>query len=487
MAATVIVDNRYGNVAPVSNGGITSGVIKTTGQSQFSDIMNMTANSGKDVKPNNTGQSHKDTVKAKDTIRRDESKPKENQFEVKDTEEKPSIQNTEGRDTAVKDALHEKAEELVKEVADKLGVSEEEVRQMMELLGIQAVDLFQPDVCAQLVVSLMGAADMMSLVMDGELYGKLTELQQKAADMLQEIGKIFNLEPEVMKGLLEEMQLQTEAVPEETPEEVPESGRDHKKSDTLPSMGEKPMDITVQKDTTDNMQTLRTDEKRAAELQKQNSTEVQSTKGEAEEVLVKEPEKEQNGNKSGDGNAENPQNFLQGAAKQLVDAAASAEKAAAAFKTANTESIMKQIVDYMKIHIGGQVTEMEIQLEPANLGSIHLQIAMKNGAITAQLTAQNETVKQALETQLVQLREHLEEQGVKVAAVEVTVESHAFERNLQQGAQSGESEDSRQTKKGNRKRLILDEVDSMDGELEADDKLQVQMMKQSGNTVSFMA
>ncbi|MEG1847782.1 MAG: flagellar hook-length control protein FliK, partial [Lachnospiraceae bacterium] len=156
----------------------------------------------------------------------------------------------------------------------------------------------------------------------------------------------------------------------------------------------------------------------------------------------------------------------------------------------DTESILKQMMDYMKLHISPNITEMEIQLQPANLGSINLQVATRNGVVTAQLTAETEAVKKALESQVVQLRESLNEQGIKIEAVEVTIASHSFERNLEQGGDSTPYEDTDSTTKGNgrSKRLVLGELDEeAEAELEEEDKIQVQMMKQNGNSVNLTA
>ena len=74
---------------------------------------------------------------------------------------------------------------------------------------------------------------------------------------------------------------------------------------------------------------------------------------------------------------------------------------------------MDQIVEYMKFNLKPDMQEMEMQLHPASLGTVHVQIAAKDGAITAQFAAQNETVKAVLETQMIQLKEQFEEQGIK--------------------------------------------------------------------------
>lgn len=58
---------------------------------------------------------------------------------------------------------------------------------------------------------------------------------------------------------------------------------------------------------------------------------------------------------------------------------------------------------------------------------MHVAVTAKEGIVTAQLTAQNEQVKAALENQLTALKEQFNNQGIKVEAVEITVQSHGFE------------------------------------------------------------
>lgn len=71
----------------------------------------------------------------------------------------------------------------------------------------------------------------------------------------------------------------------------------------------------------------------------------------------------------------------------------------------DTENIMRQIMDYMKIQVKADTSNLEMQLHPASLGTVQVQIASKGGAVTANFIAQNETVKAALESQMVQLIE----------------------------------------------------------------------------------
>jgi len=67
--------------------------------------------------------------------------------------------------------------------------------------------------------------------------------------------------------------------------------------------------------------------------------------------------------------------------------------------------------------------------------------------VTAKIMTQNAVVKEALEAQSVELRQNLEQAGVKVDAVEVTVASHEFEKNLEQNAEGEKQQGEQQGKK----------------------------------------
>ena len=121
------------------------------------------------------------------------------------------------------------------------------------------------------------------------------------------------------------------------------------------------------------------------------------------------------------------------------------------------------------------------------LPKLQLQVAVKNGTMTAHFTAENEAVKSAIENQVVQLKENLDQQGIKVEAVEVTIASHEFERNLQQGNRQNQEEESKKSQKG-KVNLNLNGIESLEEEdLTGEERLEAEMMLQNGNTVSYTA
>ncbi|MCR5797216.1 MAG: flagellar hook-length control protein FliK [Eubacterium sp.] len=90
------------------------------------------------------------------------------------------------------------------------------------------------------------------------------------------------------------------------------------------------------------------------------------------------------------------------------------------------DQIVNQVVKQIKIRVMPQTTSMELMLNPATLGRVNLSVMTRDGVATATLTVQNEYAKEALESQIVTLRENLENQGLKVESVEVNVSNFGF-------------------------------------------------------------
>ena len=137
----------------------------------------------------------------------------------------------------------------------------------------------------------------------------------------------------------------------------------------------------------------------------------------------------------------------------------------------------------MKIQIKPGVSSIEMQLHPESLGTVHVQVISKGGAVTAHFVTQNETVKAALESQMVQLKESFSEQGVKIEAVEVTVQTHQFERNLEQGR--GRQQEENHPKNRSRRINLNDAFDMQ--EMDEEEMLEADMMAATGSTVNFTA
>ena len=132
---------------------------------------------------------------------------------------------------------------------------------------------------------------------------------------------------------------------------------------------------------------------------------------------------------------------------------------------------------------------MEMQLNPENLGKIYLNVSEKEGVVRAQIAAQNAAVKEALETQVMELRQSLNQQGIKVDAIEVTVATHEFEQNLEENARQEQQaqQQMEESQKQTRKNLNLNDLDSMSGLMSEEEQLAAQIMRDNGNQIDFTA
>lgn len=125
-------------------------------------------------------------------------------------------------------------------------------------------------------------------------------------------------------------------------------------------------------------------------------------------------------------------------------------------KVQQIREITTQILDAVRINIKPDQTSMELQLNPENLGKINLTVVSKEGVLTAKFVTGTETAKEAIESQLQVFKENLNNQGLKVENVEVTVSYSAFDQK-EQGFQ-GEGGKESQERSGNRAFRGLDEI-----------------------------
>ena len=156
------------------------------------------------------------------------------------------------------------------------------------------------------------------------------------------------------------------------------------------------------------------------------------------------------------------------------------------YTSVNTTDIIRQIVDQISIAKTTGESVIEMQLNPENLGKLYINVTERNSEITARIAVSNETVKNALESQMAALRENLQDANIRVNDVEITIAPHEFERNLEQnagnenGRQDGQQFTHQSSSNGGN-RTGHNEAASDEAGLAA------QIMRDNGNSVDFMA
>lgn len=167
--------------------------------------------------------------------------------------------------------------------------------------------------------------------------------------------------------------------------------------------------------------------------------------------------------------------------KESVSDVQTAQPQASSFAT----RIFNQVMEGIKVVSAEEMSSIEMQLQPENLGKLNIQVVSKNGVITAQILTQNEAVKQAIESQMHVLKENMGNQELTIEDVEVTVSSHAFEQGMDNGNHGGS--ENRQKK---RKFVSEDEIQSLnmaDIKSIKEELLEEAIKEQNGSTVSYTA
>lgn len=450
--------NFIGEKNPTQTGG-------TESVSSFGDVMSRTQNG---VSNSDTQKQSSEVKGSRETSVRDAYK--KSSEAVKDTKTADKAAKTGEQTKEVKEAVEEAGKELVKDIAKELGILEEDVVKAMEELGFSMLSLLEPANLMQLVLTVTGNEDASILLTDEGLFGKVQELLQLATEVKDGLMQEMELEPDELKFVLEELQ-KADAQQPDAEEPLQEE--------------ERAPQITVEVHTGGETVKLAADE---------NGNTVKTLETVSQEVSKTAVEKQEDGQKDSreekgqhDGNSGTGNTLLDAIMQDKTPVQDVKAEQAGTFLSSQTQDIMNQIMDYMKIQLKPGMDQLEMQLHPESLGTVHVQLVNKGGEITAQFRVQNETVRAAIESQVVDLKENLKEQGVKVEAVEVTVESHGFESNLWQGQGREENASSRNGKKTPR-RINLNELDALFEERASEEELlDARMMEMNGNTVDYTA
>jgi flagellar hook-length control protein FliK len=108
---------------------------------------------------------------------------------------------------------------------------------------------------------------------------------------------------------------------------------------------------------------------------------------------------------------------------------------------ATETQIIKQVTDKMTIRSNGTENEVHIKLDPPSLGRVRMNITTSGDSVRTVIVAENQAVKQVIENNFNQLRDAMDEQGLKVDSLTVTVGGESNQQNSS-GDFSGKEDDS---------------------------------------------
>jgi flagellar hook-length control protein FliK len=94
-------------------------------------------------------------------------------------------------------------------------------------------------------------------------------------------------------------------------------------------------------------------------------------------------------------------------------------------RTVTESQILDQVIGRMAVDRNHEASRMSIKLQPEELGRIEIDLTVEQGRIKAQIVAQSQQVQEVLERHLPRLREALEQQGLKLDQLQVSVDAQA--------------------------------------------------------------
>lgn len=405
----------------------------------FSKVMNASLQNRNSGKTDSFGVSG-NTAKGTAVVKQDNNVAKQ---------DKTTVVNNSATTTVNDDNLKEDVAQAVSDIKDKIketmDVSDEDIENAMEQLGIGIVDLLDPQSVTDLVIALSGNSDSLEFLTDASAVANLEDIINTVDEVTQNLTETYNIDITSVKDIVKDFQNDSdEAVASEQP---------------------------VNKQITD-YQDDKQNEKAVTEDTKESITDVIAEKTEVKSEAAFTDEKKNDSDthlqdKNNDGIEKITSDMTQSIQKafsEVVDETSAV----------NEVDIVRQVVEQIKVTTTQQLSSIEVMLNPENLGKVHVAVTAKQGIVTAQLTAQNEQVKAALENQMTALKEQFNNQGVKVEAVEITVQSHGFES--EQNLEGNNSNQAQQEKKSHRKLDLsslegLDESDMTSEEIRAKDAI----------------
>lgn len=87
----------------------------------------------------------------------------------------------------------------------------------------------------------------------------------------------------------------------------------------------------------------------------------------------------------------------------------------------DTKEMISQVIENAKVILTPDKSEMVMDLKPDSLGKISLKVVTENGIVMAKFVAENQQVRQVLESNMQLLKDSLERQGMNVQGFSVSV------------------------------------------------------------------
>ena len=382
--------------------------------------------------------------------------------------------------TDLPDLTEEELEALESDIRDvlkkALDLDDAELDQWLTTMNLNVFQLLQPEVMQEFLLTVTDSQPM-DLLIDGSLNDTLQVMQEGVEQILDQ----YDLEPDVLNDLLEQEDWKpvTELPNQDQVQTQVQNGSEHQVSTEVAETQEVEQ-VEVEAPVITDSQTQKSSEP-------QTKPEDQFTvKEEATGIQVTVKATTGRENAGTDAQSGQMEQSQQGIAAGVVNQLAQAVNELEEIPTASFQrdiqqmEIVQQVIEQIKVFSGSDVSRMEVQLYPEHLGKIQIQVMMKSGVMTAQITAETEMAKAAIESQLQQLKTTFQEQSMKVEAVEVSVATSDFQKEK-------DRQDTAKDQKRQGRGRIRTNGYGMPEEEQADEEQTDQLLEAQGASVEFTA
>ncbi len=376
--------------------------------------------------------------------------------EVKEKTDSP-VQNVKDEpksdDIPEKSKIDEMLTDLKESLEEQLGITEEEMENILSLLGFEIQDLVDPDAMKSFMMNVQGVTEVDLLIRE-DLANHLTELTDTVDGLLEEYGlteeQVLYVQSDVteMQGVQEAANAEKQDIP------VVSSVQNNQVEESE----DKSADVVIQvKENADITNEAIKTEHTGSDMQQSGQSGQPGQPG--SQIIANLNQAIENVMQTED---------IGDVPSYYMDAAQEAD-------------IVRQVIDNIRVNITRDSTSLTLQLNPENLGKVQVSVANKNGVMQAQIIAETEAAKHAIESSISLLKETFDNHELKVDAIEVMVASYEFFNENREG-----SFEENQEGKNTKKNVALNLNGDVDEEiLTEDEQLQVTMMKAQGNSVSY--
>ena len=385
-------------------------------------------------------------------------------------------------ESEVKKITDDISSQIVEKVTDDLDISEDELNNAMQLLGLTAMDLLNPANLSALYCEVTGnASDPQALVLNADFTALFNDVSQVASENDAQLDLLSQLtasdDGEILDADIVSSADTTEKTVDSSYDDTAASGQNiNDTADEAVKVYDGGTQDSSYQNSDEGTSSGETGNGITSDEKTQSKSLADSSFDDSGERVLHH-----------DDGAHSDNSVLHASVSEQLNTDTSFEMSQSQSRLrVDTTDIIRQIVDSMSISNTTEESAINLQLTPESLGRMYINVSQKNSEISARIAVSNEAVKEALQTQMVNLKEALNNSGIRVNEVEITVASHEFERNLEQGA----ANDSRQQESTNSYNGSNSSDSGIDSDMmqdRAEERLVTQIMRDNGNSVDFTA